>query len=511
MRWPLPFYSARPGRAISEALLVGVILWGTLLVLQNQVSPFLLQVGLSLLIGLCCALVCALRLQLSQGFQQGRSTFEVTIATLLSLGLSGMELACIFVLLHGSTVSAPWREGTRPWQLAAIALAADWSVFIIARVTIRLWRRWSQLRSKHLLWALTHAHATGLVLAAGLLIVVLETLVVYRTSDSFLIVSSSLGLLILGIVALVLIVPPSALVSYTVVRRTTERLQTLAAGTSALRNGNYAMRIPVVGEDEVAQLQSDFNAMAAELERARRELQEERDRVASLLQARRELIANVSHELRTPVTTLRGYLETTLEHWNRGSQATSQQDLQVMEHEVIHLQALVEDLFTLARADVGRLTLQCQPTDVGALVRGIVEAAAPLAWRASKIEVVADTPGELPAALVDPGRMEQVLQNLIHNAVRHTSPGGIVAVMVKAEPQAVILQVKDTGEGIAPEELPHIWERFYQTESARTRMHGGTGLGLALVKEWIEAMGGTVAVTSVLGNGSCFSLRLPTA
>src|SRR5437588_8437329 len=247
MRWPLLFYSARPGRAISEALLVGVILWGTLLVLQNQVSPFLLQVGLSLLIGLCCALVCALRLQLPQGFQQQQSTIEVTIATLLSLGLSGLELVCILALLHGPTVSAPWREGTRPWQLAAIALAADWSVLIIARVTMRLWRRWSQLRNKHLLWALTHAHATGLVLAAGILIVVLETLVVYRTSDSFLIVSSSLGLLILGIVALVLVVPPSALISYMVVRRTTERLQTLASGTSALRNGNYAIRIPVVG------------------------------------------------------------------------------------------------------------------------------------------------------------------------------------------------------------------------------------------------------------------------
>jgi len=163
--------------------------------------------------------------------------------------------------------------------------------------------------------------------------------------------------------------------------------------------------------------------------------------------------------------------------------------------------------FTLARVDVGRLTLQRQLTDIGALAQGIVKAAAPLAWRTSKIEVVVDTPVELPSVLVDPGRMEQILQNLIHNAVRHISPGGIVAISVKAEPGAVILQAKDTGEGIAAGDLPRIWERFYQTGS--TRIHDGTGLGLALVKEWVEAMEGTVDVVSVLGEGSCFNIRLP--
>ncbi len=507
MHTPPPFFSARPGRAIFEAMLGGVILWGTLLLLQNHVSPFILQVGISLLIGLGCILLCVLRLQLPQGSRRQQGIFEVTIAALLSLGLSGMELACIFVLLHGPTVNTLWRESARPWQLAAIALSVEVSAFIILRIAVRLWQHWNQLRRTHLLWSLTHAHVIVMILTAGLLIVVLEALVIYSTSDSFLIVSTTFGLLVLGILALVLVVPPSTLVSYTVVRHTTERLQTLALGTSALRSGNYAIRVPVVGEDEVAQLQSDFNAMAAELERARHELQEGRDRVASLLQARRELVANVSHELRTPVSTLRGYLETALDHWDNGPLPTFQHDLQVMEHEVIHLQALIEDLFTLARADVGKLTLHCQPTDIGALAQGIVKAAAPLAWRMSKIEVVADTPGELPSVLVDPGRMEQILQNLIHNAVRHTSPGGIVAISVKAEPGAVILRVKDTGEGIPSEDLPHIWERFYQTES--THMHGGTGLGLALVKEWVEAMGGTVDVASVLGEGSCFSMHLP--
>jgi len=108
--------------------------------------------------------------------------------------------------------------------------------------------------------------------------------------------------------------------------------------------------------------------------------------------------------------------------------------------------------------------------------------------------------------LVDAARLEQVLQNLLHNAARHTSPGGIVAVVVFGEPEAVVLQVKDTGEGIPPDDLPRIWERFYQSGSAR--MGTGTGLGLALVKEWVEAMGGTVSVESVVGEGSCFTIRL---
>ncbi len=123
--------------------------------------------------------------------------------------------------------------------------------------------------------------------------------------------------------------------------------------------------------------------------------------------------------------------------------------------------------------------------------------------------MVADVPCELPPALVDASRLEQVLQNLLHNAVRHTPPGGIVAVVVAAEPGAVVLRVKDTREGIAPVDLPHIWERFYQTASTRTRMSSGAGLGLALVKELIEDMGGSVAVESVVDEGSCFTIRLP--
>src|SRR5690606_6300326 len=123
--------------------------------------------------------------------------------------------------------------------------------------------------------------------------------------------------------------------------------------------------------------------------------------------------------------------------------------------------------------------------------------------------VMAEAQPETPPALADPARLEQALVNLVRNAVRHTPPGGIVALSVSATPEAVLVAVRDTGEGIAPEELPQIWEPFYRGARARGEDAGGAGLGLALVRELTEAMGGAVTVESEPGAGSCFTLRLP--
>jgi signal transduction histidine kinase len=211
------------------------------------------------------------------------------------------------------------------------------------------------------------------------------------------------------------------------------------------------------------------------------------------------------------VATLRGYLESARTHWIDEPPATLPHDLEVMEREVIHLQALIDDLFTLSRAELSRLELRCEPTDVAALARRVVETVAPLAWRSNRVEVVGDLVSGEVVARADASRTDQVLHNLLQNAVRHTPPGGIVAVEVREEASEVVLEVKDTGEGIAQDVLPHIWERFYRPEHARSRSGGGTGLGLALVKELTEGMGGSVAAESVLGQGSCFTIRLPRA
>ncbi|MGH2355618.1 MAG: sensor histidine kinase, partial [Chloroflexota bacterium] len=332
--------------------------------------------------------------------------------------------------------------------------------------------------------------------------------------------------------AIILVLPPTFLLAYAVLRPVTRRLEHLAAATDALRAGDLAARVPVGGADEVARLQADFNAMAANLERAVGDLQAQRDAVARLLHARRELVAAVSHELRTPVATVRGYLDSALEHWDGVPPPTLQGDLSIMAGETERLQHLIDDLFTLSRAEVDRLPLVVGPTDVGAVLRRCAAAAAPLAWNRGRVEVLAEAPPDLPSVLADADRLEQVVRNLVTNAVRHTPPGGLVLLTASLADGAVVIQVKDTGEGIAPQDLPHIWERFYRADGARGRDQqgertsetgetgthtgvaqeapGGAGLGLALVKELTEAMGGAVAVESAPGQGACFTLRLPT-
>jgi signal transduction histidine kinase len=500
------FFSAGLMRALLESLLLGLLVWGVISLFPGSrrgPAPFINAYALADPIFLFWF---ALRLRSFHGRWRRRAI----IVALIGCGLS-IVLAVLFRFLFDTTYNGTLSDRSRlalPLTLAVVAL--NCAAFVAGRVGPHIVLFWNRLRRTRLIWALAHAQVMVVALGVGVLIITADlVLILTHSAPIFRIISTNVELLIMSITAMVAIIPPFALFSYFAMRRTISRLQALTLATSSLRSRNYAVRVPVKGEDEVAQLQTDFNAMAAELERAMHELQGERDTVSALLQSRRELIASVSHELRTPVATLRGYLETTLIHWDEISFETLHHDLRVMEDEVVHLQKLVEDLFTLARSEVGRLSLQCKPTDVGEIVRHIVDAGAPLAWRKNKIDLVAEISSEIPPVIVDPARLEQTLQNLLHNGLRHTPPGGIVAIVVLLEPASVVIQVKDTGEGIAPQDLPHIWERFYQAEGSRVGMSGGSGLGLALVKEWTEAMGGSVEVESVQSEGSCFCIRLP--
>lgn len=493
-------------RAIGETMSIAIVSWTILLLFQNN-SFISTRFELISLVSPFYMAFFVIRL---------RQPPERTCRSMSTEGLSILGLSLVLSVVGALLIIIVRPVSSNAGELASGALGVlifvmNCSVGIFGRIALGFALLWNRLRRQYLLWQLIHAHILMLAFLAGLCIFVIDSLLVLAargmTYNLLMIVPATVMLVIFSVIVMVIVVSPIALFSYFVVRRATERLRLLTYATGALRSGNYDVRVPVVGEDEVAQLQADFNAMASELGSSMRALQQERDRVTALLQERRELIANVSHELRTPVATLRGYLETSLMHWGELSREALHHDLRTMEAEAIQLQGRVEDLFTLARSDVGQFALKREPVNVPSAVHEVVDARAPLAWRSSKVEIVSEIPDDVPLVIGDTRRLRQALQNLLHNGIRHTPPGGIVAIVVDVRADDVAIHVKDTGEGIAPEDLPHVWRRFYQGKHSRTR--GGSGLGLALVKEWIESMGGTVEAASVPGEGSCFTLCLP--
>lgn len=397
--------------------------------------------------------------------------------------------------------------------LLAVGTSMFWLLFFTSVIYLLLF--WNRFRQQSLRWALIDAHIKVLLIIIGVIGVIITSNII-RLSGAFLkidflLLSSFffvLSVFILILLQLLLfVIPPLALFAYLVTRPTIKRIETLVTVTNKLRKGQYAVRAPIEGKDEVAQLQKNFNAMADELEKTIHDLQAERDHVAFLLNERRELFANVSHELRTPIATLRGYLESDLKNRTQISVSTLWKDLEVMEREVLQLQERADELFTLSKAEVGQVTFQKAPCDIQRIIQTLVNSYAPLAWRNNKVEIVADMPDEIPMVSADEQRLEQALKNIVRNALRHTPPGGVIALTVTIEPERVGISVEDTGEGVAPEALAHIWERFYQAKTPHQQ--DGAGIGLSLVKDWITAMNGSVTATSTPGEGSCFTIYLP--
>jgi signal transduction histidine kinase len=498
-------WSASPARAIAEAVALEIAL---LVVLLTTTSDRALIAFTFAWLAMICVLVCALRVRLAEARPIRVVILELGLTLALTLALQ----ATLLIVSRQSPLDLAASVGSTWVGYFSLFVTPAVVVFPL-RIAAYLWRVWNITRRKRILWAITHAQLLTILVIAS--IIALQEAIRVANAPSavrmpagapanllIILLTTTLPIIFFLIIAIPLILVVMALggmMSYFIARPMTRRIEALARMTGNLRAGNYREHITVEGEDEIAQLQADFNAMAEALETTLSELKTERDTVRGLLETRRELIAGVSHELRTPVATLRGYLEST-----RADSPTLPHDLEVMTHEMIRLQALIDDLFTLSRAEVGRLTLRCVPTDVGELARRVVDTAAPLAWQSGRVQVVADVPSELPTAIADARRLEQVLRNLVHNAVRYTPPGGIVAVVARAE-RDVCIEVRDTGAGIAANDLPHIWERFYRG-SQTDENHAG--LGLALVKELTEAMGGTVSVESTAGAGSVFRVGL---
>lgn len=224
-----------------------------------------------------------------------------------------------------------------------------------------------------------------------------------------------------------------------------------------------------------------------------------------LAESRLEFLANVSHELRTPLTSIKGFAVTLEDELPADSDA--RRYAQVIEQETDRLSRLVGDIMDLSKMDAREITLDLKILDLTGLIVQVVEQLLPRA--AAQVELSCQVPPSLPLVLCDPDQIQQVLLNLLDNALKYTPPGGKILVRAWPEENWVKVAVEDNGVGIPKEDLPRLFERFYRVDKARSRALGGTGLGLAIVKGIIEQHSGTVAVTSQPGIGTKFTFSLP--
>ncbi|WP_372634277.1 sensor histidine kinase [Cohnella sp.] len=296
--------------------------------------------------------------------------------------------------------------------------------------------------------------------------------------------------------ATVLIVLFSLLAAYWIAKRITSPLRKLIPAIDRLRQGELGVQAPVVSKDEYGQVADAFNAMSAQL-RKNEEL-------------RRNLVADAAHELRTPLTIVRGKLDLI----QQTGDAVEPESLLPLQDELIRLSRLVEDLHLLSLAEARKLPLELKPTNMAELAHRVVRHLESDAAR-KNVRLTLNVEADERPIRVDPNRMTQVLLNLTVNAIRYTPEGGSVMVNVQEEPShggsgsALTIAIADTGVGIAPEQLGHIFNRFYRTDEARARNSGGMGLGLAIAKELTLAHGGTLEAESRPGVGTTFVLKLP--
>lgn len=295
----------------------------------------------------------------------------------------------------------------------------------------------------------------------------------------------------------------AVILSLFLARQITSPLRNMTLAAKQIASGDLSQRVQVKSKDELGELAAAFNSMAESL--ARNE------------QVRRNMVADIAHELRTPLTVIRGNLEAIID----GVIPLSKDYVASIHEETTVLANLIADLRELSLAEAGQLKLERSPTNLADLLGKVVAKHQPAAVE-KDISLAIDLPEELPSADIDEQRISQAINNLLSNALRHTEAGGRIVVAArqdgvvassKARKTSPLLtvSVEDTGTGIPAEELPYIFERFYRLDKSRSRASGGSGIGLAIVKQLVEAHGGKVWAESTLGKGSKFYFTVPQA
>jgi signal transduction histidine kinase len=306
--------------------------------------------------------------------------------------------------------------------------------------------------------------------------------------------------LLLATVLLVFAAGIAAVLGTFLSSRVIDRIRRLETAARQIERGDLSQRAAVAGSDELAALGRAFDRMAAELELAAA-------RQAELERMRRDLVAWAGHDLQTPLTSIRAILEAVADGVVEDP-ATLQRYLQTAQRNIRDLSILIDDLFEVAQMQGGGLRLHLEATSLNDLISDTVETFSG-AIASRSIHLVGNVaPGVDPVAL-DPARIGRVLSNLLSNALRHTPDGGRITIEAGGDSDEVRISVRDTGEGIAPEDLPHVFESFYRGEKSRGRASGGSGLGLAIARGFVEAHGGTIAAESPPGQGCTVSFTLP--
>ena len=304
--------------------------------------------------------------------------------------------------------------------------------------------------------------------------------------------------LLAGLIAFSLVISIFVAIAYS--EPATRSVRELLKAVRQIGTSQLDARVPVQTDDELGELAMAFNLMAEQLETS---LARERD----LDRARRDLVTAVSHDLRTPLASIRAMVES-MNDSVVVDPDTVKRYIRATLTEVQNLSQLVNDLFELAQIDAGALELQLEDASMTDLISDTLESMSAQAKPGGLI-IEGAVDRDLSSVTMDARRVQRALYNPVQNSIRHTPPDGTICIRARDTGPEIQVEVADTGEGIPENDLPHVFERAYRADGARSRSSGGAGLGLSIAKSIVEAHGGRIWVNSAVGEGSTFTFSLP--
>jgi signal transduction histidine kinase len=395
------------------------------------------------------------------------------------LGLVGAFLVALAIAIY--IMEAPASDLK---DLIQFLLTSSLPSLLIGYLVFTVGRRWLRsIRYKTLL-----AYSLGVIIA--IINIYVTSQLMFVSEHDFLL----LGLLLIfaGIL--------SASFGYLLAASMAQSLSLLCLGARRIAGGDFSARVHLTEVDELSEVAEAFNFMGDELQKSfarQRELE----------QARRDLIAAVSHDLRTPLTSIRAMIEA-LADGVVVEPPTVQRYYAVMRSQIENLSGLINDLFELSQLETGQVQLALEAVNLNDLLSDVLESMQAQAG-AKGVSLKGIFYEDLPIIKGEMNKLQRVITNLVQNAIRHTPSGGLISLETQVAPEGIRVEVSDTGEGIAPEDLPHIFEQFFRGEKSRSRETGGAGLGLAIAKRIVEAHHGRIWVESQVGQGTRFSFVLP--